>query len=522
MLSLLETIDEICTFAPGSGTGGTPPTRSRMAPHEAGRYTKKTSDWAPPHVAGDYETELSWDMMCARARDVIRNEPILSKSLNALSTLILGIGIYTFSCASNPDGEEIEDFIIASDRAYERWADGEADFYNERSAYEIQRLLLEDAMQVGNSLAIEVIDRSGDRSVPLSYQIVEWEQMARERDTLGNASDGQARIQNGIEYDRYGRKTHYHIYDVHPHGNNMATTENIRRIPASRVIHYYYPRRSSSSTGNSWFANVMLVAKDFDRYWANELTASSIDALTTFAVKTDQDRLLGLDAIDEETGELAVKVGYGNMALLGTNDSVEAIRSGRPPGDAAPWLDMLVGRIAQGVWLSENRVKSDASKGSLASLKASHQDDAAMAERLQRHFSERVALRMRRRHNELAVASGLYRGLLSASQFSNDKRKWQQFQAVAATKASDVTPKDDVIATAGRLRTGISSWPEEVMKTGKNPREVLRKIRWTNERTKDEGIALDFSAGNGNQRPVTSTSEMDEEDATVAEGRATA
>ena len=510
MLDLLDISGpDLGAYVPTGSRGGWQATPNNNAPHEAARIAHRNREWRPGHYSGDLEVELSQDFLTSRVRDVIRNEPLLNKAVNTLAWLIVGTGCNTFAEARS-NGEFMDDFCDAADRQHARWSLGECDYYGEDSLAEMQRQMFIDWVTVGNAFAIEVIPRRrGNRSVPLSYQLLEWEQIAREEmDTFFDpVREQRNRIQNGIEYDwRTNRKLALYAYDAHPYNDEFGQKKGITRIPWNRVIHLYRKTRISQTCGISWFAPIILLSRDFDRLLGNKLTISNYEALLSFVIKSTEDRASGLDEKDDESQPLSKFVmAHGNVQRLRPGEDIEVIQSDRNVAEFMPVADMLVERMSAGSGVSTPRLRSNASETNMATIKALYGDDAAMAEPIQTLFQNRVAKRMRTRYLEVAIANGVFDEFVTASQYRAAPAQWNECDAVCATRAADLTAKDDIEAVAHKIRAGIATWYDEVKTYGLYPRDVIRKVNWANRNTADASVKFDYSAGNGGMIAATST-----------------
>ena len=212
-------------------------------PYKGAWVSKLNNHWIPSHHSGDDAIGSSWDLLTSRVRDRVRNDPVLTKALSALQTLVVGTGLQSFSEASDlTEGDErLETFEMESDTWFERWASDEADAEGEHSFYEMQRIAFSDEVEVGNALWLEVILNDPGRTVPLAYQLLEYEQVDRTQDRdaeLSRRGKGRRfnRISNGIEYDSRGRKVAYYVYDAHqfdPH-TGQSSVASILFNPAVR------------------------------------------------------------------------------------------------------------------------------------------------------------------------------------------------------------------------------------------------------------------------------------------------
>lgn len=460
-------------------------------PYVGGRVQRTNRDWQPLNYSGDAAIRDSWELLTARVRDLVRNDAVLAKALNQLVTLVVGSGIQTFSCPKLPDGTYDEEFADESDEWFGRWSELECDAEGSKSFQEMQRLSFSEMVQVGNSFWLEVLNSDKNRTSPLSYQLLEWEQLDRTMDTerawiaLGKPSRGHRpnRVVNGIELNAFNVPVAYWLYDVHPYdswsqpGGSSGVLS--KRIPASRVIHNYLPDRISSHVGVSWFSSLVQVSRDRDRYLANELTASALASLLTLVVKRNRPNGGIGSALAAESGDnsqaTAVQMGHPFIAEIGVDESVEVAESKRPNRNASDFLKTLHVHTAMGAKMSVNRLLGDPAEANFGSIKSSHLDDERMVSPIQQHQAQRVAIVVRRRHNELAATMGRYSSV-SPRLFDSNRWRYQAFDWIGSGDP-DLQPKEEGDAAIDRLRSGRTTYQYEVGRLGFHWRKQLRQTK---------------------------------------------
>lgn len=493
--------------APATVEPSTPEPQARGtdidSPYSGARVTKLNNHWLPRHYSGDEAIRQSWDLVTARIRDRVRNDSVLQKAKNQLSRLVIGTGIDAYSDASELDeeNETLVEYEIESDTWFERWALEEADIEGEHTYFDMQRVAFEDEVESGNSLWLKCMDNAPGRSVPLCYQLLEYEQIDQSRDRdagyLRKGGERYNRISNGIEYDARGRKVGYWIYQAHPYDSSMGWSNDSEFVPAERVLHQYLWSRPSGKLGISWFSAPMQSNFDLDRYVANELTTRGLMALMGVAVHSDDyTGGMGLEAEDADTGLSGFKMGYPAIGQLKKDDKVEVIETGRNAGDATALINLLLNLQAMGCRISVNRLLGDPSKANLAALKAAHNDDDAMVAPIIESLSNKIVRKVRKTHTQIAFARGLFKSV-SAQDFARRPFQYTTFEIVGSNR-SDLD-KDDGEASIDRLRSGLSTYQGECARRGHHWRRNLRRMATVNAAARKAGVVLDWTKGNGGQ-----------------------
>lgn len=478
-----------------------------------------THDWFTKHISGDSAIAESWDLGTQRARDLAVNEPSIKKVTGDMGRLLVGTGIQTYASATVAD-ELDDDFNFESDDWYERWAEEEADAEGEQTIYEMQDQLVRDTCATGNGLLIErseSLKRNGDRSVPLCYQGVEWEQLDRTKDRP--AMGGQSRIVNGIEFQG-NRRVGYWFYDVHPFDTMSGGLGESTFVPASKVLHWYIKPRWSAKSGITWHAASAFDARDLDGYLGTELTTAKMAAGALMSHKsprfagdgTEDGGTIGMDADANEPvdDDDPLRLGYPYVAQLAPDDEVDLHSINRPNSDAAVFVRLMLLRIAMGHGLSYIRLTGDLQQASYTSARAAQLLDEAFRLPLQHSLGSRVVRKIRKRHNAVAAAMGLYQSV-SATQFAKQQARWQRFE-VQGPGREQLQPDRETDAMLGRLRSGVSTYPDECAKAGRHWRRNINMMARVNKYAAKKEVVLDWSKGQGDRADKSTAAAGDKAD----------
>lgn len=497
---------DVVSYLPSSPSAGTwvPPQSSpRDAAYSAGRVTKLNRSWNPQTISGDVAIKQSMDVLNARARDLVRNDAVLRKIVKASVALNIGAGMQTFSSATDVGGEFLEDFAEESNQEFQDWAIEEADAIGRMTLWDMQRLSFSDMGTVGLSIWLEVLDNTPGRRSPLSYQLLEYEQLDRSKDRT--ASRGKTQIVNGLELDNRGRVIAAWLFDSHPNDlTDFSSFLKSRRIRADRLIINLLPDRPSSHLGISWFSSLVQVARDRDRLMANVLTTANLQSLMAVLAKTECTNFAEGFTGKDEYGNTNFELGYPSLITVKPGENVEIIESNRKDADVTALFRTLHLHSAMGAGMSLSRLTGDASEGSFASVKAAILDDERINTPVQQHQMYLVALPIRQRHNEIAAALGLYQSV-TPNEFQRQRRRLQRFSIIPAGDP-DVQPKEDGEAAIDRMRSGRTTYAQECGRLGFDWREQIKVMAEVNRVAEKAGVILDFTKGQGGTLLGSSTS----------------
>lgn len=481
----------------------------------------------PLGYSGDSAIISSQDLMHRRVRDLVRNTAQGKRIVHALVDLVIGCGMQTYSWPFAPSellqiSTELENlesgqlgprlqFALEADDLFEQYANDARQFDVEgRLTWpEMQRMMLGEAVQVGNALLIRVF-RKDYELVPLAYQLIEREQLDESQDR--QASPGKNKIIGGIEFDGDNRAVAYHIYLDHPQeffgtgrsallgaGAVLAAGGRRQRIPAERVIDLALYHRPSASLGVSWYDASGQSTWDRDSYIDSEIRSAAVDAVFSFVAKLkDAERSAGLgfdDDLDDDDayGNRLYKVGHSPVAsIINTEESLEMVRQTRPNKDAPAFIKMLDRDVAGAFGLSYYSLTGNYESTNFSSSRAAKLDEELHVRPLQQWFGK-IALRVRREFNAVAAASGLFQSLRPA-EFRRNQRTYQRFDALGAGRDL-LDPFKEGEARTNRLRTGISTFKEECARGGKHWIRVLMQLAIEKRITGLFGVELDFTKG---------------------------
>ena len=489
------------------------------------RRDRRTQDFMPLNVSGDRAIYESHELMHARVRDQVLNNAQATRIIDALTDLVVGTGVQTFSSPFNPalslDEITIDSldeglrFALESDDVFEEWSSDEKQFDAERkqSWHDIQRLAFRENCQVGSVLLLRCMRQS--REIPLCYQVIERDQLDCTKDRP--ASRGRNRIVNGVELDSNNQEVAFHIYDAHPYDDFTpfaSLSGKSSRVSANRVIHLFLFKRPSQSLGATWLHAIGQSSFDRDKFIGNEIATAAKVALLAmiFKRKNPYQGTLGLETsdttADDAYGNTEVRLGTSPVAAeVGLDESVEMIESNRPTATADRFIDLLDHDIAGGTGISYYTLTGKFDKTNYTGFRGALLSEDDHIRPLQQWFARKVVLPVRREFNQMAAASGLL-STVRPSQFEADRRRYQRFDAIGPGRQF-LDPEKETEASLGKLRGGLTTLKIECARQGLHWVKVLRQQAVEARYAEALGIVLDFSKGEGGKIANAETQEAE-------------
>ena len=320
----------------------------------ASKTRRSLKEWKTYGHDADYDL---YDLATLRnrSRDLVRNNPLATGAMKTKVSNVVGSGL------------KLQSRI---DRKYLNLTEEQADEWEENTEREWS--LFWDAKDTdiartltGNARTAQVYDQTlvnGDVFVllpqkkrfgcpyDLKIQIIE-----ADRVTNKDYANDSEKLSNGIEKDKYGAPTHYHIQKFHPGSQNYRKTE-WQRIPAfsslglRNVIHLYNPSRPGQSRGVPDLAPVMEMIKQLGRYSEAELDAAVVSAFfTVFIESASGDVNLDLSDMSDETGSETTdddyKLASGAIIGLSPGEKVHDSNPGRPNDSFDPFVMAMCRQI---------------------------------------------------------------------------------------------------------------------------------------------------------------------------------
>ncbi len=215
------------------------------------------------------------------ARDMLRNNPRVVRIKRLLRNNIVGAGIKpSVRWSGDPDDprkSQVEALI--KDHCLKRNfdADGVLTMLGQQS------LALGTIVGDGEVLLRRRFRRPGD-GFPLNFQVQVLETDFLNRNIDGKLANGNHAVE-GIEFTPIGQRVAYHLYQSHPGGRHGALPASTR-VDARNVIHAFDMARPGQHRGVSWFAPVIPLLHDLQRYQDGQVKRQEIAALFAGILQT--------------------------------------------------------------------------------------------------------------------------------------------------------------------------------------------------------------------------------------------
>lgn len=440
--------------------------------YEAAAIGRRTQGWNRSFGDANSGNNLALGRVRDIARDLVRNNGQMGSALRTIANHTVGWGIVA---KPQPTNDRVAAVWKAWAESTACDADGRDDFYG------LQKLVLRGVAESGEMLVRRRMRRLEDGlPIPLQLQVLEPDYLDTYK-TMALPTGGQ--IIQGIEFDPLGRRAAYWLYASHP-GASLNSTSQImtpsRRIPASEILHVYQRDRAGQVRAVSWFAPIILSAKDLDEYGDATLMKQKIAACLAVITSDVDGTSAPLGTADDSTNPGIDSLEPGAILNVAPGRSVEVVQ---PPSvtDYGPFMSTENRKIAKGLGLSYEDYSGDYSQVNFSSA------------------------RMARIEHYDNVYDWRYR--LMIPQFCGPVWGWamEAVQILLGLPTSPaaawscppmpmIEPDKEGLAYQRNVRIGAITWPEMVRERGYDPEAVLAEMQEWNEKLDAAGIVLDSDA----------------------------
>lgn len=253
----------------------------KMRGFEGASRGRRTDGWRTTGSDANTEIRQGQHLLRDRARAMRRDNPYAERGISAIAANTVGYGI-----VPDPKGRPRQ-----KKKALEMWArwaettdcdfDGISDFYG------IQNLAMQSVVESGEVI-IRRVWAKDKNALNFKIQILEADHLDDNKSiVLGEGGY----IEQGIQYDAAGQKTHYWLFLSHPGGNivNLRTSLVSEPVPAEDVAHIFLRKRPGQTRGYSWMAPVILRMRNFDEMEDAVIEQAKVAACFAAVITTESD-----------------------------------------------------------------------------------------------------------------------------------------------------------------------------------------------------------------------------------------
>jgi len=466
---------------PPQASPGAPPPKLSRAPGEvhrqyaAAQFSNFTMGWNPANATVNEEIESSSDVMRARIRQLVRDNPHFSNGVKISSAYIVGSGIAYQSKVTDEEGNLLKKINQYIEDKY-LWFLDSMDIGGRLHGYDFQDLDIRQTCEGGEFLNNRHIDRKAE--MPLKYQAVESDSLAGWNQG-GYGSQAKTEISQGVEYDPFTyRALKYHFTD--DRGKNYSK-------PADQVIHGFHSLRPNQLRGISPWASGVLLADAFQQYIGSELQRKAMAARHLGIVQSPNIDRWQADLSESPKVPYPKLEGIANASMLYTNLG-ETVTFQTPTSDAgiSDMAKLMLEMYSVATGIPYELLTHDYGTMSFSTAKIKRTDYKVELKPVIARFCRQQCEPIKRDFFRFGVLSGYLDlpGYWDNPQFY-EKGVWQ---------SPGMEPVDlmrEVKATIDEIKARLRSPQEYIRSRGADPEKVLAEIAEFKEMAEDKGLTYE-------------------------------
>lgn len=446
---------------------------ARKRGYEAASKGRGTAGWRASGTSADSEIAIAGPLLRDRMRDLVRNNPMAAQAVQVLVNNMVGYGIRPRAATNDATLNK------RVDELWRRW-ERVCDRHGHTNFDGLQVLAVREMIEGGEVFAVaRPTPMRGRDLVPLQIELREADHLDAGR--MDNRADGM-RIDQGIEYDRHGKRTAYWMFPDHPGGSSAVFGRRLEsaRIPTERVAHLY-ERQRVQSRGVPWGAPAMRHVRDLDDWQMAELERKRLEACVVGIVfgAEEGDQGIAPSVLDAD----GHRVEQFEPGLIAYARNGKDIKFNQPAstGGIGEWLRGQQHLIAAGFRVPYALMTGDLSQANFSSTRAGLNEFRRMIEQMQWQavipmFCERIW--------GWFISYAQDAGLLP--------RDVEIFADWGTPRFESVNPLQDAQADLLEVRSGFSTVPQQIARRGYDLDETLAE--WADFAGKADAAGLVFDS----------------------------
>lgn len=456
--------------------------------YDAARTDRQSGNWNPVANMSAELTDRGYRArIVSRARDQERNSDIFESVVGGIVRNVVGTGIRLQARVLDKNGKADEELNKKIEELWNEWCMPEhCDITGQQSFAELQAMALRRRLVDGEALVAKVWDKAASL-IPFRIQMIEPDLF----DMVSTNGPNGTIIQSGVELDKYGRPTAYHLYQMSPDG---YTTLNSERIPADRIIHLFGKTRPTQIRGVCELARILNRIRDTGEFLDADLVAARVAAcFAAFVTTSDPDQRMGrTELATDGTNERRESLAPGIIEFLQPGESVEIATPNRTASSAKEYAALMQRMAGAGMGLSYEIISRDMSQSTYSSARTSSLEDRKTFIPMQNYLKTHFCRPIYKEFMEAAYLSGE----LDIQDFQANKRRYLACEWIAPGWPW-VDPKNEVQSAVMSLGAGLTTLEDEAASRGKDWREQLQQCAREQEFAKTLGLTLNINPAKG-------------------------
>ena len=482
---------------------GIPDRRKKTASASGYRYhgasTTKNSliGWITGGGSAEDDIDLQGSTLRIRARDLYAGGGLGRGAPATMVTNVVGWGI-------RPKPKIDAVYLGMSEDAAEQWQENTLREFNlwakttmcdatrQNSFWEMQELAFRSMLVSGDVFALFGMKENKRNPYQTVIRLIEADRVSVPESTGSSEAentDSGGRIVDGVEMNREGEITRYHIATYHPLADETPQEITWTAIDAvsketgqPNVLHLMTVERPEQHRGIPFVSGMIEQVKQLDRYMDGELAASLVAAMLTVFITNEGTNDDSYDSINDSIAEedkvtddpMRIELGNGNVYELPPGKHVDHVGVNRTPSAFESFVSQLVTMIGSSMEIPYEVLVHRYDHNYTASRSAML-DFWKVVTRYRQHFTQRFNQPI----YEQWLAEAVALGRVEAPGFFDDpavREAWCGCQWIG-TSRGHVQPVQEANAAKIRMEQGISTGEQEAMEyNGGDWKENMKQL----------------------------------------------
>lgn len=352
------------------------PVRKRQMRGFVGARPSAMAKFATTYSKINAELREDYIALTLRARDLAKNNEMVSSYISLMIRNVLGANGFTFNAtAYNDDGTPDR---LANKIIEDQWYDYAKSYHKYVSADHLMNELEFDRHILFNFLVDgEVFIRrikDVESKYGMRYEVLD----ALDVDTLYNVEYGDSpRVVMGVEIDDHYKPLAYWVRKNHS-ANYYLQGERVR-VPASEIIHLYRKQYAGQVRGYTPLASCIQSLAGLETYKRAEINASLLSSCYMGIWEAKDSDADAYSQYDEEqiddSGDVATELETNVFRFAPKGFSLKNIQATHPNSNVGAFLKAMIKGIASALGVSSNKLNSDYESVNYSSLRQANTED---------------------------------------------------------------------------------------------------------------------------------------------------
>jgi lambda family phage portal protein len=438
--------------------------------------------------SADTSIRSSLSALRARSRQLVRDSAYAKRAQTIVVNNVIGSGIGLQAQVQSSRGSLHDRANEGIEAAFCRWS--AAEYCHTGGALhfsDFERALMAEVFEAGEVFVRMHMTPFGGSDIPFALELIESERVPHEFQSVASVQESRM----GVEVDQFYRPVAYWIRDRHPsdvYPGGMQN-ENIRRVPASEIIHLRLVERWPQTRGVPWLHAVARKLNDMDGYSEAEITAARAAAM--YLGWEESPEILDPTIERQEDGSYETTLEPNTILRPKPGNKLNFYAPNRPNSALDAFMRYMLREVASGTGygISYASLSGDYSQSNYSSSRLSLLDDRDSWRALQQWFIRTVRTRVHQMWLQQAVFAGAVEGV-SVSEYMANREK---FEAVRFRPRGWgwVDPTKEVQAFKDAVRAGFMTLQDVVSTSGADLEELIDQRKKEVAMTEAAGLVLD-------------------------------